>query len=92
MGGSGGLLVQGTLAGLGYDVSLLDLAMVQVPVAVVAMIAAIVYYNVIDRRLTKRRARVIKATGSASYEEGATEAEGAGQGAPADAEKGGDAK
>ena len=94
VGGSGGLLVQGTLAGLGYDVSLLDLAMVQVPVAVVAMIAAIVYYNVIDRRLTKRRARVIKATGSASYEEGSAEtgAEGAGTAAPADAEKGGEAK
>lgn len=94
VGGSGGLLVQGTLAGLGYDVSLLDLAMVQVPVAVVAMIAAIVYYNVIDRRLTKRRARVIKATGSASYEEGSAEtgAEGADTAAPADAEKGGEAK
>lgn len=57
VGGSGGLLVQGTLAGLGYDVSLVDLAAVQVPVAVLAMLIAIVYYNLIDRRLMRRRAR-----------------------------------
>lgn len=101
VGGSGGLLVQGTLAGLGYDVSLLDLAKVQVPVAVLAMVAAIVYYNVIDRRLAKRRARIIKAAGSATYEEGEKDAEKdaaapapapADAAAPADAEKGGDAK
>lgn len=61
IGGSGGLLVQGTLAGLGYDVSLADLAAVQIPVAVVAMIVAIVYYNVIDRRLMRRRARANEA-------------------------------
>ena len=70
VGGSGGLLVQGTLAGLGYDVSLVDLAAVQVPVAVLAMLVAIVYYNLIDRRLMRRRARVIKATGGSVYEEG----------------------
>lgn len=58
VGGSGGLLVQGTLAGLGYDVSLVDLAAVQVPVAVLAMLIAIVYYNLIDRRLMRRRARM----------------------------------
>ena len=57
IGGSGGLLVQGTLAGLGYDVSLADLAAVQIPVAVLAMLAAIVYYNLIDRRLMRRRGR-----------------------------------
>lgn len=57
VGGSGGLLVQGTLAGLGYDVSLVDLAAVQIPVAVVAMIVAIVYYNVLDRRLMAKRAK-----------------------------------
>ena len=68
VGGSGGLLVQGTLAGLGYDVSLVDLAAVQVPVAVLAMLVAIVYYNLIDRRLMRRRARIIKATGGSVYE------------------------
>lgn len=57
VGGSGGLLVQGTLAGLGYDVSLVDLAAVQIPVAVVAMIVAIAYYNVLDRRLMAKRAK-----------------------------------
>ncbi len=60
VGGSGGLLVQGTLAGLGYDVSLVDLAAVQIPVAVLAMLIAVVYYNIIDRKLMARRARKAK--------------------------------
>ncbi|MCR8907613.1 MULTISPECIES: DUF969 family protein [Atopobiaceae] len=90
IGGSGGLLVQGTLAGLGYDVSLADLAAVQVPVAIVAMLAAIVYYNVIDRRLMRRRSKVIKATGSTSLEEASAAAEAASK--DERAEKGGDAR
>lgn len=77
IGGSGGLLVQGTLAGLGYDVNLADLAAVQIPVAIVAMVVAIIYYNVLDRRLMKRRARVIKATGSSTYEDPAAGEDGA---------------
>lgn len=81
IGGSGGLLVQGTLAGLGYDVSLADLAAVQVPVAVLAMLAAIVYYNLIDRRLMKRRGRA----GDAADADAAAEKD-------AQAEKGGDAR
>ena len=83
IGGSGGLLVQGTLAGLGYDVSLADLAAVQVPVAVLAMLAAIIYYNLIDRRLMKRRGRA----GDAADAAAATAAE-----KDAQAEKGGDAR
>ena len=54
VGGSGGLLVQGTLAQLGYQVELIDIAAVQVPVAITATLIAIVYYQVIDRKLTKR--------------------------------------
>ena len=42
----------------------------QIPVAVLAMLVAIVYYNLLDRRLMRRRARVIKATGGSVYEEG----------------------
>ena len=55
-----------------------------VAVAVLAMLVAIVYYNLIDRRLMRRRARVIKATGSSVYEGASAEAE---KGA---AEKGGE--
>lgn len=54
IGGSGGLLVQGTLAGLGYDVSLVDLAKVEVPVAVFALIITIVYYFLKDKQLSKK--------------------------------------
>ncbi|WP_072371447.1 5-oxoproline transporter, DUF969 family subunit [Thermophilibacter mediterraneus] len=88
VGGSGGLLVQGTLAGLGYDVSLVDLAAVQIPVAVAAMLVAVVYYNVIDRRLMARRERLIKKAGAASYEHGAAQAAEAAE--AADEKRGGD--
>lgn len=54
VGGSGALLVQGTLAGLGYDVELVDLAMAEIPVSIVAIIVAIVYYNVRDKQLIKK--------------------------------------
>lgn len=87
VGGAGGLLVQGTLASLGYEVSLLDLARVQVPVAVLAMLIAVIYYNVIDRRLMHRRARVIKATGDATFDEAAG---AAAPGEPASGEKDGE--
>lgn len=54
VGGSGGLLVQGTLASLGYEVSLLDLAKVEVPVAIVALVVACVYYFLRDAQLRKK--------------------------------------
>lgn len=54
VGGSGALLVQGTLEPLGYTVDLLNLAAVEVPVAIIATIAAIVYYQIVDRNLTKK--------------------------------------
>ena len=55
VGTSGMLLVQSTLADLGYEVELLDLTMVQIPVALIAVGVAIVYYYLKDRQLTKRR-------------------------------------
>ncbi len=70
VGGSGGLLVQSTLAGLGYEVELLDLAAVQVPVAIFAMIVAIIYYNVLDRRLMKRRAARLAESADSASEKG----------------------
>lgn len=54
VGGAGGLLVQNTLADLGYQVELVDLALVQIPVAITALIVSIVYYNLKDRYLTDK--------------------------------------
>lgn len=56
VGTSGMLLVQSTLADLGYPVELLDLMMVQIPVAITAVAVAIVYYYLKDCQLMKRRA------------------------------------
>ena len=56
VGTSGMLLVQSTLADLGYQVELLDLMMVQIPVAITAVAVGIVYYYLKDRQLMKRRA------------------------------------
>lgn len=54
VGGSGGLLVQSTLKSLGYEVSLLDLVKVEIPVAITAVTVAIVYYYLKDRKLRKK--------------------------------------
>ncbi len=54
VGGSGGLLVQGTLKGLGYDVDLGALAKVAIPTAVVAIGASMVYFILKDKRLKKK--------------------------------------
>ena len=54
IGGSGGLLVQGTLAGLGYDVSLVDLAKVEIPVAIFSLILTIIYYFLKDKKISKK--------------------------------------
>lgn len=51
VGGSGALLVQSTLAGLGYKVELLELAKVEIPVAIVALIVSVVYYTIKDKKL-----------------------------------------
>ncbi len=54
VGGPGALLVQATLKDLGYETSLLDLAKVEIPVALFAVIVAIVYYFLKDRKLYKK--------------------------------------
>ncbi|WP_301205431.1 DUF969 family protein [uncultured Dubosiella sp.] len=54
VGGSGALLVQGTLQGLGIHVDLIDLALVEIPVCVIATVLAIIYYYVKDRRMLKK--------------------------------------
>ncbi len=57
VGTSGMILVQSTLADLGYKVELVDLMKVQIPVAIIAVAVAIVYYYLKDRQLAKRRAK-----------------------------------
>ena len=54
IGGSGALLVQSTLATLGYDVPLIKLAAVEIPVALAGVSFGIVYYIIKDRRLRKK--------------------------------------
>ena len=54
VGGPGALLVQATLKDLGYETNLLDLAKVEIPVALFAVIVAIVYYFLKDRKLYKK--------------------------------------
>lgn len=54
VGGSGGLLVQSTLSGLGYEVDLVQLASVQVPVALFAVAFAIIYFFLLDKQAMKK--------------------------------------
>ena len=54
VGGSGGVLVQGTLAGLGYEVDLIELAAAEVPIAIITLIVGCIYYILEDKRLTKK--------------------------------------
>lgn len=54
IGGAGGLLVQGTLKELGYEVDLVDLAKVEIPIAIFATIITIIYYTILDKKLSKK--------------------------------------
>lgn len=54
VGGPGALLVQGTLANLGYDIKLIDLAAVEIPVAIAGVATGVIYYWLRDRRLNKK--------------------------------------
>ncbi len=53
VGTPGMLLVQSTLSDLGYDVTLKDLMMVQIPVALIALVVSILYYCIKDWRMVK---------------------------------------
>ena len=54
VGGSGALLVQSTLATLGYDAPLIRLAATEIPVALAGVGFGIVYYITKDRMLRKK--------------------------------------
>ncbi|MGL5540538.1 MAG: DUF969 domain-containing protein [Erysipelotrichaceae bacterium] len=51
VGGSGALLVQGTMSDLGYEVSLLEMAKIEIPVAIVALVVASIYFIIRDKQL-----------------------------------------
>lgn len=54
VGSSGMLLVQGTLKDLGYTVDLVKLAVIEIPVAIIAVLFTSAYYIILDRRYQKR--------------------------------------
>lgn len=54
VGGSGGLLIQSTLASIGYEVELVGLAKVAIPTAIVAIVVAMVYFIQKDKLLVKK--------------------------------------
>ena len=51
------ILVQSTLAGLGYNVELVDLMKVQIPVAIIAVGVAIMYYYLKDKQLSRKETK-----------------------------------
>ncbi|MDE7312293.1 MAG: DUF969 domain-containing protein [Eubacterium sp.] len=54
VGGSGAILVQNTLAGLGYEVELGSLAAVEIPVCIIATVITIIFYYIKDQRMLKK--------------------------------------
>lgn len=54
IGGAGGLLVQATMKTLGINVSLIDLAKVQIPVAIFATTVTAVYYYILDKKMFRK--------------------------------------
>ncbi len=54
VGGSGALLVQSTLENLGYKVELIQLAAIEIPVAIVGVATGVIYYYLKDRSLCKK--------------------------------------
>ncbi len=54
VGGSGALLVQSTLKDLGYEVDLLSMVKVEIPVAIFAFIVTAIYYYLRDKNISKK--------------------------------------
>ncbi len=54
VGTSGAILVKTTLAPLGYDVDLLQLAIIEIPVALIAVGVTAAYYIIKDARLRRK--------------------------------------
>jgi len=54
IGGAGGLLVQATMATIGFEVSLAELALVALPTAICALIVSCAVYFLKDRQLSKK--------------------------------------
>jgi len=54
VGGPGGILVQTTLQSLGYEVELVDLAVTELPVAIIAIVLASVLFIMKDKKLTRK--------------------------------------
>lgn len=54
VGGAGGILVQTTLASLGYEVELIELAAVEIPVAIVALVVGCTVMIIKDKKLSKK--------------------------------------
>ena len=48
------LLIQSTLANIGYEVDVMQIVRVQIPVAAMAMVMAVVYTLVVDTRMSKK--------------------------------------
>lgn len=54
IGSAGALLVQSTLKDLGHNVSLIDLAKAEVPVAITSLVLAVLYYYFKDKMIYKK--------------------------------------
>lgn len=54
VGGSGGILVKNTLESLGYQVELIELAAVEIPIAIVAFFVVCIVTLVTDKKLKKK--------------------------------------
>lgn len=54
VGGSGGILVQTTLASLGYEVELIDLAAKEIPIALISLLVVCTYMMLKEKKQMKK--------------------------------------